>query len=243
MHMEYKRIVPNADKAILFVHGIVGTPNHFRIFLPFIPDNISVYNLLLDGHGKGVTDFANTSMTKWDQQVADAVAELSAAHKEIYIAAHSMGTLFAITQAIQNPTIKKLFLLAVPLKLFLKPQVFSNAIKVYLGKVSPADAVAMASKNCYGIAPDKNLLHYLGWIPRYLELFRKIKATRKQLSNLSTPCLAFQSANDELVSRGASGILRQSPCIQVWELAESGHYYYDKKDLALLQNTFKDFIF
>jgi len=242
MHTEYRRIVSNADKAILFIHGIVGTPNHFRIFLPLIPDNMSVYNLLLDGHGKGVIDFANTSMAKWEQQVEDAVAELSATHKEIYIAAHSMGTLFAITQAIQNPTVKKLFLLAVPLKLFLQPRVFSNAMKVYLGKVSPADAVAMASKKCYGIAPDKNLLHYLGWIPRYLELFRKIKATRKQLPQLTTPCLVFQSAKDELISKGASKILNKIPCVRVQELAGSGHYYYEKEDLALLQNAFADFL-
>lgn len=242
MHTEYKRIVPNADKAILFIHGIVGTPNHFHIFLPLVPDSISVYNILLDGHGKGTRDFAKTSMKKWENQVSSAIAELSATHKEIYITAHSMGTLFAITQAVKNPCIAKLFLLAVPLKLFLKPRVFVNAMRVYRNKISPDDAVAMATKNCCGVAIGKNPLSYLGWIPRFLELFRKIKATRKQLSNLATPCLAFQSANDELVSRAASGILRKVPCVRVQELAKSGHYYYDKEDLALLQNTFEDFI-
>ena len=29
-HAEYKRMVPGADTAVLFVHGILGTPNHFR---------------------------------------------------------------------------------------------------------------------------------------------------------------------------------------------------------------------
>ncbi len=242
MHAEYNRIVPSADKAIVFIHGIVGTPNHFRFFLPLIPDDVSIYNMLLDGHGKGVTDFAKTSMEKWENQVAAAIAELSAAHKEIHIAAHSMGTLFAITQAIQNPSITKLFLLAVPLKLFLKPRVFVNAMKVYLDRISPDDIVAMASKDCYGIAPDRNPLHYLGWIPRFWELLRKIKSTRKQISLLSTPCVVFQSVKDELISKGASEILRRNPCITVHKLKESGHYYYMSGDLLMMQNAFTEFL-
>ena len=55
MHKEYKRIVENSPKALLFIHGILGTPNHFAPFIPLVPENLSVYNLLLDGHGKGVT--------------------------------------------------------------------------------------------------------------------------------------------------------------------------------------------
>ena len=29
IHQEYVRKVPGADTAVLFIHGIVGTPNHF----------------------------------------------------------------------------------------------------------------------------------------------------------------------------------------------------------------------
>ena len=110
MHKEYKRIVANAEKAILFIHGIVGTPNHFKNLLPLIPDDLSVYNILLDGHGKGVKDFSKTAMGKWEAQVAAAVEELAKNHKEVYIVAHSLGCLLAIEQAISDCRITKLFL-------------------------------------------------------------------------------------------------------------------------------------
>ena len=70
MHKEYKRIVENSPKALLFIHGILGTPNHFDPFMPLVPENLSVYNMLLDGHGKSVRDFTKTSMEKWENQVA-----------------------------------------------------------------------------------------------------------------------------------------------------------------------------
>ena len=92
-HKEYIKICNDSTIAVLFIHGIVGTPNHFNEFIPLIPDTFSVYNLLLDGHGKGVKDFSKTSMKKWETQVSSVVEELSATHQKIYIVAHSLGTL------------------------------------------------------------------------------------------------------------------------------------------------------
>ena len=111
-HKEYLKINPTASIAILFIHGIVGTPNHFNPFIPLVPSTVSVYNLLLDGHGKAVKDFSSTSMKKWEEQVERAVIQLSETHKKIYIVAHSMGSLLAIEQALRNSKVSKLFLLA-----------------------------------------------------------------------------------------------------------------------------------
>ena len=41
------------------------------MLLSLVPDNISVYNVLLDGHGKGVKEFSKTSMKKWKKQIDD----------------------------------------------------------------------------------------------------------------------------------------------------------------------------
>lgn len=242
MHEPYKRILENADIAILMIHGIVGTPDHFAPFMELIPQNYSVLNMLLDGHGKQAKDFAKTSMKKWEQQVNEAVEELSQQHKEIYIVAHSMGCLLAIEQAIQNPKITKLFFLGVPMRLFLKPRMAITCAKVYFDKIAPNDVLANAAKTCYGIAPDKNLFRYLTWLPRYLELFSKISATCHILHKLNTPCLAFQSIRDELVSVRSAKILSQNPCICVTQLPNSGHCYYEKQDLDLLTERFKAFV-
>lgn len=241
-HKEYKRIVPEARVAILFVHGIVGTPNHFANFVSLVPGDVSVYNILLDGHGGSVRDFSHTSMQKWERQVRDAVDELTFSHTEVYIVAHSMGTLFAIDRAIENEAVKGLFLFAVPLKIAPKPRMVSNLCKVYFDKIKPDDAVALAAKRCYGIAQDKNPFHYVGWLPRYFELFAKAKQTRARLSMLQTPTVAYQSARDELVSGKSAKMLKQNTSVSVVELQNSGHYYYAPNDLSFLFDEFERFV-
>ena len=241
-HQTYKRIVPDAQSAILFVHGILGTPKHFRDLTDLVPEGISVCNLLLDGHGKGVREFSKTSMIKWETQVEAAVDELAQTHAEICIVAHSMGTLFAIEQAIKNEKVKKLFLLAAPLKLSLKPRMVVNVTKVYFNRVNPDNPVEVAARECCGVTQSKNLFSYLGWIPRYLELFAKIRQTGKHLPLLHTPCLAFQSEQDELVSVKSAAILETNPAVTVHRLENSSHYYYEPSDYAQILTTFQNWI-
>ena len=237
-HKECVRICDNSDTAILFVHGIVGTPNHFNEFLPLVPEPISIYNLLLDGHGRGVKDFSKTSMKKWETQVASVVDELSLTHEKIYIVAHSLGSLLAIDQAIRNDKVCKLFLLAVPLSLSLKPKMAINSLKVYFDKIRPDDYEALAAKKCYGIAIDKNPFHYIGWIPRFLELLAKIRQTRKMIMSLNITCSVYQSVKDEMVSRRTKKYLENNPSILINDLEKSGHYYYDKEDFDFLITEF-----
>lgn len=241
-HREYKRIVENADAAILFIHGILGTPNHFHKLLPLVPDTVSLYNMLLEGHGKEAQDFSRSSMEIWARQVEAAVEELSSTHKEVYIVGHSMGTLLAIEQAIKNRRIAGLFLLAVPLKVSLKPRMFVNSLKVHFSWINPEDAHAIAARDCYGIRDSRNPLHYIGWIPRFLELLSKIRYTRNQLHALSTPSCAIQSRKDEMVSRRSVDLLRQNPSVCVHELRHSGHYYYEEVDWKLLLEAFQTFV-
>lgn len=237
-HKEYKRINKDASIAVLFIHGIVGTPNHFSWLLPLVPPAFSVYNMLLDGHGKGVKDFSKTSMKKWEAQAAAAVKELSQTHKEIYIVAHSMGTLLAMEQAINNPQVTQLFLLASPLSVFLKPKMMVNAGKIFLDNIRPDDFEALTVKSCYGIAGDKNPFHYIGWIPRYLELFAKIRQTRKRISFLKTPCTVYQSKKDEMVANKSVKYLSRNPHISLHILENSGHFAYGEEDRTFLITEF-----
>lgn len=237
-HKEYIRINYNANTAILFIHGILGTPNHFNEFVALVPPSVSVYNVLLDGHGKGIKDFSKTSMKKWEEQITTAVEMLSGTHQQIYIAAHSLGTLLAMAQAAKNRKITKLFLLAVPLKLSLKYKMVANSWKVYFNKIRSDDVEAIAAKNCCGVAMGKNPFSYFGWIPRFLELFAKIRSARSSLSTLEVPCVAYQSTKDELVSGKSILLLEQNPRICVKELKHSGHYYYDKSDWNFLLDEF-----
>ena len=241
-HCEYKSIVPGAETAILFVHGILGTPDHFDLLIPLLPSGVSIYNILLDGHGKTPKEFSNTSMKCWESQVDRTVSELLHAHKNLYIVAHSMGTLFAIEQAVKHQQIRGLFLLAVPIKPMPKARMFSNALKVYLGNINADDRFGVAAKAACSIQPCKNPFPYLGWICRYFELFHKIHKTMKLLPRLVTPTIAIQSRLDEMVSKHSDLYLKNHTRMDVYTLEESYHYLYDTNDLRMVKSLFSQFI-
>lgn len=241
-HQGYRHIIPGADTAVLLIHGIIGTPRHFDPLLPALPEGVSRQALLLEGHGGSPQDFSRASMERWQGQVRQAVEQLLRTHRRLYIVAHSMGTLLAIQLAVERPEICGLFLLAVPVRLRLRPQMLANSWKVYSGHIRPDDPVGLAARRCCGITPDKNPLHYLGWLPRYLELLEQIRRTRRLLPRLTVPCLAGQSLRDEMVSPASVAELRTGATVRVVSLPRSRHFYYEREDLALLLRLLGDFL-
>ena len=242
-HREFRRICPDADTAVLFLHGINGTPDHFREFVERVPPEFSVVNLLLKGHGGSVGDFARASMEEWKAQADREVETLLEQHDRLLIAAHSMGTLFAIRQAIKHPgKVRGLFLLAVPLKLCIKPRMLKTSLLVYSGRVKADDLWTQAAVRSYGIGPDRRFWRYIPWAKRYLELFSEIRDVRGQLDKLQTPCCCCQSKKDELVSMGTCRFLRESRFIAVKVLENSGHYYYAQKDHTQLMQDFDSWV-
>ena len=67
-HEEYVREAAGATKAVVFIHGILSTPLFFEKLVERVPEDFSVYNILLDGHGALVKDFSETSMKIWKHQ-------------------------------------------------------------------------------------------------------------------------------------------------------------------------------
>lgn len=234
-HKEYIREVENADTAILMIHGILGTPRHFDRFLPLIPKDWSVYNILLDGHGKTVSDFVATSMEKWKAQVDEIADKLCSKYKNVIIMGHSMGTLLAIRTAVKYPDkIKTMILLAVPMKVFVKPLKNLGSVKLALGLGGKNSALMEAVNSTHGTAPDKRVWKYLGYIPRFLELFGLIGETRKILPELKSTSYVFQSKEDELVAYSSKKYLENHDYIEYDELINSRHYYYDNEDMDRL---------
>ncbi len=235
-------MVSNASVGILLIHGITSTPNHFRDLVSLIPSDFSVHALLLDGHGKETKDFAKTSMKKWETQVSQAVADMARDHNEIYILAHSLGTLLSIEQALKNEKITRMFLLNSPLRIHVKPRMVPIALRLSRGKVDPTDPVLEGFTQSYSIAPDKNFFHYLGWIPRFLELFSKSRKARKLIPKIKCPTMVFQSRKDELVSIRSCKYFEKHLNISLAVLPNSGHCYYAPEDLTTLQQAFSQFI-
>lgn len=233
-HKSYIHLVPGANTAVLFMHGIVGTPNHFRDLIPLVdlvPEDWTVYNVLLDGHGGSIDDFARTSMKKWKDQVFPIFDSLCENHEHVIIAAHSMGTLFAMQMALRKPEkVPFLFLIAAPMRPWLRLFGIKNLLKLAFGTLRDDVPLEYATRRVAGVNATAQLWKYPAWLPRFLELFREIALTEKVMDKLTVPCVAWQSRKDELVSNFSAGILRKCGVVQVHELPDSTHFYYAPED-------------
>ena len=242
MHDEYIRMIPAADTAVLLIHGICGTPDHFRELIPLeerLPENWSVWNLLLDGHGGTVSDFAKTSGKKWRKQVREAYEVLAEKHDRIFIVGHSMGTLFALQLAAAHPEkVKKLFLLAVPMRPWLKPAMIVDLLLIVFGKLEDAPAHRIALAKAAGIRTTRKLWEYITWIPRFLDLFREIHRTEEIISQVSADCCCYQSQKDELVLHCSEKVLKRNSRLQIIRLQNSSHFYYVPEDREKIMKDF-----
>ena len=241
-HAEYIRYIPESKYAVLMIHGIVGTPAHFRGLYPAIPEDWSVYNILLDGHGGTVMDFARSSMQKWKDQVEKQFEELLTKHQTVFIVAHSMGTLFAIQAAIRHPDrIPGLFLLQVPFVPHVPFKTCVTSLQVAFGRIKPGSpAEAMANATALKTTP--YLWQYLAWLPRFIELFREIAYTKTLLPELSVPTRSYPSQKDELVNLRSVKHLESHPYIVNTLLPHSGHFAYSPEDLQTLQTHLAEMI-
>lgn len=241
-HKPYFRYVPGSHYAVLMIHGIAGTPAQFRDLIPVIPENWSVYNILLDGHGGSVKDFSRSSMELWKVQIDTQLHMLFARHKQIIIVGHSMGSLFAIQAAVRAARrIPAIFLLQLPLAVHMPLSTWVASAQAALNHGKPGSK-AEAMRNGTAITLTPKLWQYLGWIPRFAELLREIQVTRKLLPQLQVPCKCFCSAEDELVSAKTLTYLKDHPSIQATLLPSSGHYVYSPEDTKLLQEELKKLI-
>lgn len=243
-HHEYIRLIPGADTAVLFLHGIVGTPRHFDSRLPLthlVPEDWSIYSVLLPGHGGKVEDFSASTMQQWKDYVWKIFDSLAQTHRRIILAGHSMGTLFAIQLAIEKgEKIPFLFLIASPIC----PQVSLSAVSHSIGLIFPhshGDAqIRDAMSESGSVTLTRKLWKYLPWIPNLLDLLSEARRTKKSLPQLQTKTIVFQSRRDELVARRSAKFLQNCPCVQLYELEYSTHFYYSPEDTQLVQKAFSD---
>ncbi len=239
MHKTYIRQA-KGDTAVFFIHGFLGSSEHFKSFISCVPEDIAVYNILLEGHGGTVGDFAKASMKKWKNQINSTALEILSKYKNIIIMGHSMGALFAMELAEKYPdNVKTLFLLGVPLKIAVKATATVNSLKSIFNLISDDDETGRAYQNAHSVKLNMKLWEYIGWIPRYLELFCEARRGRELPVGITASCYVFQSKKDELVSLKSLKYFPQKENIKIEILENSSHFIYSKYDYARMENQFK----
>ncbi len=241
-HQTTRALVPGAQGAVLFIHGIVGSPVHFRQVIGLeerVPKGWSFCNLCLPGHGGSVLDFGRSKLPLWREAAFHAFEELAASHEKVVIVGHSMGCLFALQIAMKYPRqVKKLLLLQVPLYVGIRWSIVWNILRIPFGLIPEDDVLGNAMADSCGIAVNPWLFQYLTWVPRFLELIREMHQTAKRIGELTVPGIAFQSRRDEMVSNRSAKRLRQSGMVEVVELEDSTHYYYTPQDQQRMKAAF-----
>lgn len=237
MHEPFKRIVPGAENAVLFIHGIVSTPRFFDDYAAIVPADWSVHSLLLPGHGGTVKDFGCHCAKEWEAHVRGCLDELRSTHKRVYIVGHSLGTLLAIREAVRDDSrIAGMLLLCVPLRIWAKPSaLIHNALK----------GVGLAENNAalrtyYGTEQDWRIWRYIRWIPRYLELFAESAAACREVPRMTVPTIAYMAKKDELVSLRGVQEMSGNPAIEVRYLPESHHHEFAPADKETIMTGLRE---
>lgn len=245
-HCETRKIIPEAKNAVLFLHGIVGSPNQFRLLMPLeelVPNGWSVYNLRYPGHGGDVRDFGRSKIDLWRSYAREAFRELAQTHERIFLAGHSMGTLFAMQLAREFPEkAAGLFLLNVPMRPWPRLFFITNSLRLAFGLIREDHPREDCFLKACGVTPTPLVWRYIPWFPRIFELFVEISRTEKHMGDLSVPCVAWQSEKDDLVSNFSAPVLQKSGVMEVQALPDSTHFYYAPEDKARVCVAFENMI-
>ena len=241
-HSSYIRIVPGAKCAVLMIHGIVCTPRHFDFLLSSIPEDWSICNILLDGHGGTVRDFSNTSMEQWQKQVNSWLEKLCATHEKVLVVGYSLGTLLTLSNYEKYPQVKGLLLMQPPLVAWVKLRMWIQSTFFTFHRVRLDDPMELALYYDISVKLKPGPFWYIGWIPRFYELLVLSRKCRPIAQRISIPTVAFLSKKDELVSLRSAKYLRNNPNVRLYFLEKGGHSYYPPEDQEAMHQALREFV-
>ena len=125
--------------------------------------------------------------------------------------------------------------LASPLNMFMSPKMIPVTLRIAFDKYDRENPYHTAMRASYSMKSDGRLWRYIGWIPRYIELFALTRKTRPLVKTLSVPTFVFQSSNDELVLRSTAKYFEENENIELHLLENSRHFDYSEDDLAYMK--------
>ncbi|MBE6681916.1 MAG: alpha/beta hydrolase [Ruminococcaceae bacterium] len=232
---EFIRHSDNTQLCVLFIHGVLSSPSYFEKYIELLGEDAAVYAVLLEGHGGNVKDFGNASMKKWKHQVSETVDMLLEKYEKLVIVCHSMGSYFAVEQAVKHQErIKGLCLLQPALNIGIKPFALKYAFMVLFEIKKEDDEILKAYNDINSVTLTKKPWHYIKWIRRIFEIASESGKTRKNMSNLVMPCTVFISQNDEITPVKPDKHIPKCDNIKHHVLSKSTHFVYDNDDEKLI---------
>lgn len=104
------------SEAVLFLHGISGSPAHFREMAEaVVAAGYTARGVLLPGHGTKPRHLARVTWHDWYDHCAEEIRALKATHEAVHVVGYSIGAALAIELAAGEGGLGRLVLLSVPL--------------------------------------------------------------------------------------------------------------------------------
>jgi carboxylesterase len=199
----------------LLLHGFTATTTEVRLLGERLhAAGYTVSAPLLPGHGTHPDDLNKVRWQDWLQTAETEYEKLRNQCDEVWVAGESMGGLLCLVLAAKHPEIRGLLLYAPALTVRkMRAAYVLQYVMKYLAKSNRKDDLLWKGYNVY---PLKGAV----------QLLRLQKATRKALSNVTQPTLAFFSEKDTTVGLAASELMKEklgSKELELVILKESPH--------------------
>jgi esterase/lipase len=228
----------NKKSIVLFIHGFMSSPRVFNCFVDSVKEiGYDIDFITLAGHDEDIFRFFKTPSKFWDSSVCEYLDKIRLRYDNIILVTHSMGGLIAINHLVENcDKVKHIIALALPVNIMPRPRLFKSCL-LYTFTNSSADKYVAAMRKQAGIG---GITFYNSplLIPKAIAFFRLSNLTKIKISKLTVPITVINSSDDELVSsRSLWHINRIKDNLNLIELKNSGHFWFDEEERCIMQET------
>lgn len=187
---------PEAQAAVLLVHGFTATPWEMRPLAEFLAEaDIASLAIRLPGHGTSPEDLAGRNWEEWLNALLQGYKILSEDFQTIYGMGLSTGCLLLLTMAAAKP-LDGLVLFSPYLRVLHGLAPYAGLLR-WLRPYHVKSADGEFSQYYYNRRP----------VAGIHQINRLVKTVRAQLPNITCPVLAFNGEGDETVDISSGRLL------------------------------------
>ena len=226
-------VLEKGDTAVILIHGIGGNPYSMKEIANYIYGNdLSVYAILLPGHGTSVFDLEKTTWKDWQDAVEKSYQEVSKKHKKVYVLGYSLGSLLTLDLASRHD-LDGIIIINAPIKLIsgftdILPLVYLVEKYHIRGFISFDELPLATELKLYQSLPIKSVF----------QLVEFIDIVGSELSKVNEKILIIQSIKDDVVDPEAAVFIInniESKDKDILWLTNSTHIGLDKKDKDIMK--------